>query len=138
MPFFQSQSEDETRQIAAAMAASCKGNEIFLLSGPLGAGKSFFARAFIQSLIGKDAEVPSPTFTLAQTYDTSKGPLWHFDLYRLQHPDEIFEIGWEEALGSGIILAEWPQRLGPHIPRKARSIEITISGDQTRGIQVDG
>lgn len=139
MALFTSNSEIETAAIAAQLAQSCRGDDIFMLAGTLGAGKSVFARAFIQSLMGADTEVPSPTFTLVQTYDTPKGPLWHFDLYRLQSPDEIFEIGWEEAISSGISLVEWPERLGPYVPAKARLISIT-AGEKTpqqRKIWVD-
>ncbi|MFP4098738.1 MAG: tRNA (adenosine(37)-N6)-threonylcarbamoyltransferase complex ATPase subunit type 1 TsaE, partial [Alphaproteobacteria bacterium] len=76
----------------------------------------------------KGMEVPSPTFTLLQTYDSKLGVLWHFDLYRLCDPDEIYEIGWEEALGrdDGVVLVEWPERLGDLMPGGA--FEIYISG----------
>ena len=129
MSHFTSHSEEETRAIAARLAQNCKGNEVFLLQGTLGAGKSVFARAFVRSLMQADIDVPSPTFTLVQSYETPKGPLWHFDLYRLQEPDEIFEIGWEDALTSGIVLIEWPERLGPYTPPKAQYITLRIGND---------
>lgn len=139
MSQFLSHSEDETAQIAARLANTCQGDEVFLLHGTLGAGKSVFARAFVQSLTAPGMDVPSPTFTLVQTYDTAKGPLWHFDLYRLEHPDEIFETGWEEAMASGIVLVEWPERLGPHIPQRARRIVIEVpqNAPQQRKIEID-
>ncbi len=130
-------SEDEMRQLAKDIASRAKAGDVYLLHGPLGAGKSFFARSFIQSLCGNDTEVPSPTFTLVQTYDAKEGTIWHFDLYRLQDPDEIFEIGWEEAIAGGICLVEWPERLGPYVPANARKITIEISSPQAREVTID-
>ena len=117
-------SEDEASTIAFAqkLAADSNNKDIFTLQGPLGAGKSVFARAFIQHLIDEKTDIPSPTFTLVQTYDSYKGPLWHFDLYRTQTPEEIYEIGWEEALSGGILLIEWPERLGPLLPLARKEI----------------
>lgn len=124
------QSEAETIDVATAFAKTLQGGDIVLLQGDLGAGKSVFCRAVIRTLSkNPDLEVPSPTFTLVQTYETPVAPLWHFDLYRLKDPDDIFELGWEDALGSGILLIEWPDRLGPYTPRRA--ITITITHEQT-------
>ncbi len=110
---FISNSEADTERFAQQMAARLRRGDVLFLEGDLGMGKSVFARALIRSLTGDPGlDVPSPTFTLVQTYDTEKGPLWHFDLYRIKDPDEIWELGWEEALGGGIILVEWPSRLG--------------------------
>lgn len=135
---FESNSEQQTGEIAAHLAVQAKPGDIFLLEGRLGAGKSIFARAFIRTLCGGDTEVPSPTFTLVQTYDSAKGPLWHFDLYRLSDPDEIYDIGWEEALSGGILLVEWPERLGAHIPRATRAIRIEpLNDDTARRIEID-
>lgn len=106
-----SNSENETIAFARQCAANAQNRDIFTLQGTLGMGKSVFARAFIQSLAGEDIDVPSPTFTLVQTYETTKGPIWHFDLYRIEESEEIYEIGWEEALSDGIVLIEWPERL---------------------------
>lgn len=130
-------SEDESTALASKTAASAKGGDVFLLEGTLGAGKSVFARGFIRALAGSDTEVPSPTFTLVQTYDTAKAPLYHFDLYRLEDPEEIYEIGWEESLAGGIVLVEWPERLGSHVPAHARRIKIEIMDDDRRRITID-
>lgn len=126
-----SHSEKETADFAARVAAMLVPGAVLLLSGPLGAGKSVFARALIRALADDPAlEVPSPTFTLVQTYDTPKGSVWHFDLYRLEAPEEIFEIGWDEALSAGgIVLAEWPERLGAFVPPHARRITFSGSGE---------
>lgn len=138
MPNYVTHNENETKDLAVKLAKSCRGGEIFLLHGTLGAGKSFFARAFIQALIGEDTDVPSPTFTLLQTYESSKGLISHFDLYRLQEPEEVFEIGWEDAVnGNGITLAEWPERALPYIPKHARNIRLTILEHGVREIEIE-
>ena len=136
MQIHDSASEAETQAIAAAAAASAAKGDIFLLEGPLGAGKSVFARAFIRRLCGADTEVPSPTFTLLQTYDSSKGPIWHFDLYRLNDPEEIYDIGWEDALSNGILLVEWPSKLGTLKPARARTISIETLAGESRKITI--
>ncbi len=136
MPTHQIKSENDTVALAQSMAASAKPGDCFLLEGPLGAGKSVFARAFIRTLCGESTEVPSPTFTLVQTYDADGTTLWHFDLYRLKDAEEIFEIGWEESF-DGIRLIEWPSRLGSYAPQKATRIFIEPNGDMTREITID-
>lgn len=136
MALYDSHGEEETAAIAAGIAARARAGDVFLLEGPLGAGKSVFARAFIRALCGKDTDVPSPTFTLVQTYETGIAPLWHFDLYRLEDPEEIFELGWEDR-ADAICLIEWPERLGPHKPARTRTIRITSVGAQTRKISID-
>lgn len=137
MEIFETSSEENTAAIAARMAEGAKSGDVFLLEGELGAGKSVFARAFIRTLCGENTEVPSPTFTLVQTYDSTKGTLWHFDLYRLQDPEEIFELGWEDALSDGITLIEWPVRAGPHLPQSATHIKIETLSGNTRKVTVD-
>jgi tRNA threonylcarbamoyladenosine biosynthesis protein TsaE len=119
--------EGGTARFAAALAAGLRAGDVVCLHGDLGAGKTAFARAAIRALTGDpDEEVPSPTFTLVQTYPTGRGLVWHFDLYRLSGPDEVFELGWEEATADGIVLVEWPDRLGSLRP--ARRIDVTLEG----------
>ena len=137
MPVFHTTSEDETIALAASLAQKSAKGDVYALQGTLGAGKSVFARGFIQALAGKDTEVPSPTFTLVQTYDTSRGMVWHFDLYRLEAPADVYETGWEEALAEGIVLVEWPQRLGNLLPAHAKTIGITIDPDNQRTVRID-
>lgn len=130
-------SEGETVCFAAQFAEKLRGGDVVLLKGDLGAGKSVFARSLIRTLAGdSDIEVPSPTFTLVQTYDTPKGEVWHFDLYRLKNPDEVFELGWEDALAGGIVLVEWPERLGPYLPKTAQEISFIIEPDGSRKVDI--
>ncbi len=135
-----SSSEQETREIARGFAKSLVGGDIILLNGDLGMGKSVFARSVIRSLCdNENLEVPSPTFTLVQTYDTSIGQVWHFDLYRLSSPEEIYEIGWEEAISSGgILLVEWSERLGDLMPTSYMDVKFSpiIDNPDKRKIEV--
>lgn len=128
-------SEEETAHLAAALARRAAKGTLYALSGDLGAGKSAFARGFIQSLLGP-VDVPSPTFTLVQQYDTPAGPLYHFDLYRLQAPDEVLELGWDEALAEGICLIEWPDKAGAYLPAHVTHIKITTLPDESRKIVI--
>ncbi len=137
MPIHVTHSEAETAALAATLAARSRAGDLFLLSGPLGAGKSVFSRAFIKALCGEDTEVPSPTFTLVQNYDCAKGTIWHFDLYRLEVAEDVFELGWEEAMVDGITLVEWPQKLGPYSPMSATRISIEPDGETGRKITIN-
>lgn len=107
---------DATGRLAARLARLTRPGDAILLDGPLGAGKTAFARAFLRALAGDPAlEVPSPSFTLVQSYDLPDGRVaHHYDLYRLDGPADLRELGWEEARdGGGVVLVEWPDRLGP-------------------------
>lgn len=119
--------EAETEAFARVFARALRPNDAVMLRGGLGAGKTSFCRALIRELCEDEhLEVPSPTFTLVQHYEAADGrALWHFDLYRIEDPDEVYETGWEEALGQAIILVEWPERLGGLIPRQR--VEVTLS-----------
>ena len=98
-------------RLAELIALKARAGDLIALAGDLGAGKTTFARAFIRAmLMAPDAEVPSPTFTLVQTYATARAEVAHFDLYRLNSADEIDEIGFDEAIATGIALVEWPER----------------------------
>ena len=116
---------DATARCAVALGRIVQPGDVILLSGPVGAGKTHFARALIQSLLTVPEDVPSPTFTLVQTYDTRNGTLWHTDLYRLSTETEIDELGLTEAFEDAICLVEWPDRLGRFAPENALSIEIS-------------
>lgn len=102
---------DATARLGAAIAPRLAPGETVLLYGPLGMGKSTLARGLIRALTQPDEDVPSPTFTLVQFYG-SHPPVAHFDLYRLTRPEEVIEIGLDEALDAGCAVIEWPERLG--------------------------
>ncbi len=123
-------SEAATGAFAAEVATRLRPGDVVLMEGDLGAGKTAFTRALIRSITGDpETLVPSPTFTLVQTYDTSAAPIWHFDLYRLKDPDEIFELGWEDARAGGLSIIEWPERLGSLLPKQALTITLNpVSG----------
>lgn len=111
--------EAATDRAAAALARLLAPGDTVLLSGPVGAGKTHFARAVIRHFLGPDEHVPSPTFTLVQTYDTARGDIWHADLYRLGDPGEVEELGLTDAFANAICLVEWPDRLGELRPESA-------------------
>jgi tRNA threonylcarbamoyladenosine biosynthesis protein TsaE len=116
--------EAATGALAARVARLARPGDAILLDGPLGAGKSAFARAFLRAAAGDPGlEVPSPTFTLVQTYELPAGPAHHMDLYRLEGPDALPELGWDEAR-EGIVLVEWPERLGAFTPPDALRIAL--------------
>ena len=119
--------ETATMRLAAAVAAAARPGDLITLDGPLGAGKTAFARGFLRAL-GVVEEVPSPTFTLVQTYESAAGPVWHCDLYRLSRPEEADELGIEEALDEAIVLVEWPSRLGAPPPAPRLEVRLAYAG----------
>ena len=135
-----SHSEAETIVLAEVLAPKLKGGDLLYLHGDLGAGKSVFARGLIRELCADEAmDVPSPTFTLVQAYDGVSAPVYHFDLYRIEQPEEIFELGWEDALYEGITIVEWPSRLGSYQGKPTYDITIClVDGDtDSREIEVN-
>lgn len=121
--------EAQTQALAKAMRYGLKAGDVLLLSGPIGAGKSCFARALISELQadhGVSEDIPSPTFTLVQTYDAGDLNIWHSDLYRLTQPDEVAELGLFDAFETALCIVEWPDRLGPEAPVNALSIEFDL------------
>jgi tRNA threonylcarbamoyl adenosine modification protein YjeE len=130
-------SEAETVSLAQAMATRARAGDAILLSGPLGAGKSTFARAFIRARAGDATlDVPSPSFTLVQTYELDP-PVSHFDLWRLAGPDDVTELGLDAAL-AGVVLIEWPDRLGPLTPHEAITIVLGWGEGDTRMVTASG
>jgi len=115
-----------TERLAQILAGRVRRGDVIGLGGDLGAGKTTFARAFIQARAGERKEdVPSPTFTLAQIYDLPGLAIWHFDLYRLQKAEDAVELGIEEAFAEGVSLIEWPGRLGRWLPKDRLDILLT-------------
>ncbi|MBN9514328.1 MAG: tRNA (adenosine(37)-N6)-threonylcarbamoyltransferase complex ATPase subunit type 1 TsaE [Alphaproteobacteria bacterium] len=135
MPTFSLPLADEaaTERLGAALAARLRPRDVVALEGGLGAGKTTLARAILRAAAG-DPEliVPSPTFTLVEIYETPSASWWHFDLYRLEQPEQVFELGWEEARAEGVALVEWPERLGPLLPRERLTVRLAIEGEGRR------
>ena len=130
---FHLEGEEATRTLARALAERLAAGDVVALKGPLGSGKTTFARALLHALPGlpgaDDEDVPSPTFTLLQIYDREPAAVWHFDLYRLVRPEEAYELGIEEAFATGISLIEWPERLGALLPVRALTLCLQFGAD---------
>jgi len=123
--------EAATTRFGRQLAHVLRIGDTLLLEGDVGAGKSHLARAIIHELMDVPEDVPSPTFTLVQTYDTSVGTIWHADLYRLADASEVEELGLNEAFSSAICLIEWPDRLHA-APTDALHVSLTTDGDGRR------
>ncbi len=111
----------------ARLGRALRAGDTVALVGGLGAGKTTLARGLVQAVLPKEI-VPSPTYTLVQAYELPDFTLWHCDLYRLEHPDEAYELGLMDAMGEDVCLLEWPDRLGSLLPKDAMSIEIKFEG----------
>lgn len=142
---------EKTKEIAKNLALSARRGDCFCLIGDLGAGKTEFARAFIQALCG-EVRVASPTFNIVQEYEYSESRiesrekisshttqatrLYHYDLYRLKHADELQEIGFDDSLVNGVTIIEWPQIAKDHLPEKRVEIKIEIVDADRRKITI--
>ncbi len=123
--------ENETKNIAKDLSKKCKTGDVICLFGTLGMGKSVFAREFIRSASDNpNLDVPSPTFTMLQTYDCKEYVVYHFDLYRIKDPSEAWELGLEEALYDGVSLIEWSENLASMLPRKRIDVIISQESNQ--------
>lgn len=131
-----------TKRLGLFLAKQLMVGDVLALQGALGAGKSELARTIIQQVCPDETDIPSPTFTLVQAYESDdNGSLLHFDLYRLAEPGDVFELGIEDAFVEAVCLIEWPERLAGYLPDHALTIEIdydpgtngdrevTLSGD---------
>ena len=134
MPVVDLPDEAATAALAARISALAEVGDVIALKGDLGCGKTSFARAFIRARGGAE-EVPSPTFTLVQIYEFGSVAIWHFDFYRIKSPEEAWELGIEDAFIEGISLIEWPERLGPLLPRRRLEIEF-LFGDRPEARRV--
>lgn len=119
---------DETDRLADLIAPHLRAGDVVLMEGSIGAGKTHFARRLIRARLGRQEDVPSPTFTLVQTYEADPD-IWHADLYRLSHPDDVRELGLEEAFDAAICLVEWPDRLGEMAPQGALRLRLRTQGE---------
>lgn len=128
-----------TARLAAALAPVLRAGDVVALQGELGAGKTTFARALIRVLTGSDDDVPSPTFTLAQGYEAPDFEIWHFDLYRLDRPEDAIELGIEDAMAEGLTLIEWPEKLGALLPARRLAVKFSYGdGENDRIAVLDG
>jgi len=125
-------SPEDTAKHARQLARQLRPGDVVLLSGDVGAGKTHFARALIGELLEYPEEIPSPTFTLVQTYESQSSAIWHADLYRLTSTYEIEELGLIEAFHDAICLVEWPDRLGPLAPAEALHLNLASGDDDDR------
>lgn len=123
---------DDTARLGRWLAGCLQPGDTVLLQGPIGSGKSHLARSVIQSWLGQLEDVPSPTYTLVQTYGEGDAEIWHADLYRLSHPDEVIELGLDDAFGRAICLVEWPERLGRATPDSALRLTFSQDGEGRR------
>ena len=124
---------EATDALGARLGAVLRAGDAVLLAGPLGAGKTQLARAAIRARTRPDEEVPSPSYTLVQTYEAADGTaLWHADLHRLAGPEEAWELGLAEAFAEAICLVEWPDRLGPLAPAEALWLTLAPEGEGRR------
>ena len=122
-----------TLDLAFRLAPFLRAGDVVALRGELGTGKTFFARAVIQALGGPE-EVPSPTFTLVQTYDLAPAPVWHFDLYRLSRPEDAHELDIEDAFAEAISLIEWPERLGALLPAERLDVHLAFGQSENERV----
>lgn len=134
---FETTSPHETEALAARLAPGFRAGDTVLMEGPVGAGKSLFVRAVIHAL-GIAEDVPSPTFTLVQTYEAPDFEIWHADLYRLGGPDDVIELGLEEAFAQALCFIEWPDRLGLLTPVQAMRLILEPLGENHRRLTLAG
>ena len=129
------QNEAETAAFGVRLAATLRTGDVVRLEGPLGAGKSTLARGLIRAASGA-TDVPSPTFTLVETYETDSAAIWHFDLFRLEDRSEVWELGLEDALETGIALIEWPERIDGMLPEDALRLVLSVEEGDTRQLRI--
>ena len=122
--------EEATARLGARLAAVARGGDVITLSGPLGVGKTALARGFIAAL-GHEGEVPSPSFAIVQPYEELEPPVWHVDLYRIEEPSEIDELGLDSAVDA-VLLVEWPERAGADAWPEALGLSLDFAQDGER------
>lgn len=127
---------EATRSLAVRLAPLVRGRDVILLRGDLGAGKTTFARHLLQAL-GIKGEIPSPTFTLVQSYEGPDFDVFHFDLYRLKTPEEIEELGFDDACAGGLVLVEWPEKAESAMPRDALALRFVLMPDRSRHVLIE-
>ena len=126
-----------TESLAQKLIPLLRRGDVLALQGDLGAGKTTFARALVRAF-GIQGDVPSPTFTLVQLYETATFPLYHFDLYRLKDPSELDELGWDDALADGVTLIEWPEHAGSRLTEDRLTLSFAAHGKDGRQCTLTG
>ncbi len=128
-----------TERLGVFLAGILRAGDVVALNGPLGAGKSALARAIIAFHNPDEIDIPSPTFTLVQSYAMRDStPLLHFDMYRLEAPEDALELGIEDSFYDSVNLVEWPDRIGPFLPKRALICDIRINPDESRTVVFSG
>jgi tRNA threonylcarbamoyladenosine biosynthesis protein TsaE len=122
--------EQETERLGAAIAAKVQPGDVITLAGPLGVGKTALARGLLEAL-GHEGEVPSPSFAIVQPYDELETPVWHVDLFRIDHVGELDELGLEAA-ADGVLLVEWPDKAGPSAWPEALGLTLEFAASGAR------
>ena len=128
----------ETRELGEKLAKSLQPGDVVLLEGDLGAGKSELTRGIARGL-GVTETVTSPSFTILNVYESGRCPLYHFDWYRLESAEELYELGMDEYLGGdGIAVVEWPDRCPEAVPEKSILIRMRVLGENDREVTAAG
>lgn len=127
-------SEDESKELAQSFAARIKSGDVIVFEGDLGSGKSFFCREIIKFLCGSNTKVTSPTFNILQTYESPNFIIYHYDLYRVEHVSELYELCFEDAFSANVALIEWPEIAHELLPKNTIFIKIEIIGKTARKI----
>ena len=127
--------EDATARVGAELAAVARSGDVITLSGPLGVGKTALARGFLAGL-GHEGEVPSPSFAIVQPYEDVDPPVWHADLYRVDNPAELAELGLD-SLDDGVLVVEWPERAGAGAWPEALRLSLEITGPKRRALTAE-
>ncbi len=122
--------EEATARIGAELAARARAGDVITLSGPLGVGKTALARGFLAAL-GHEDEVPSPSFAIVQPYEELEPPVWHVDLYRIEEPSELEELGLDAA-ADAVLLVEWAERAGSEVWPEALALSLDFAQDSDR------
>lgn len=123
--------EEATRRAGAMLASRLRAGDIVTLTGPLGIGKTSLVRGLLEAL-GHDGEVPSPSFAIVQPYDDLRPPIWHADLYRLNDPAELAELGLDSVLDDGALIVEWPERAGERAFPAALALSLAVDRNGAR------
>ena len=122
--------EQATMRLGATLAAQARPGDVITLSGPLGVGKTALARGFLSAL-GHDGEVPSPSFSIVQPYEDLDPPVWHVDLYRIEDPAELDELGLD-SMADAVLVVEWPERVGNEVWPEALRLSLDFGPDDDR------